>query len=219
MKQPRLPPTGRARVGRQDHEPWFGACPWQSWRSAFPQRLNQIHGIHSSALRRQLSLPEAFKQLRHRRLAEEKEVLYLAFSWRCSEPATTTYAEAAWTRGLPDWIGSDTRSHAFFGGATSIIVPDQWKAGVNKPCYFEPELNRTYQDWATHNGVAIVPARPRSPRDKAKVEQGVLLVQRWILAALRKRQFFLAAVSEAIDELARKLNQKPFRKLQRRLTP
>ena len=125
-----------------------------------------------------------------------------------------TYAEATWTRGLPDWIGSHTRALAFFGGATSIIVPDQWKAGVNKPCYFEPELNRTYQDWATHNGVAIVPARPRSPRDKAKVEQGVLLVQRWILAALRKRQFFsLAALNEAIGELARKLNQKPFRKL------
>ena len=125
-----------------------------------------------------------------------------------------TYAEATWTRALPDWIGSHTRALAFFGGATQFIVPDQWKAGVNKPCYWDPELNRTYQEWAMHNGVAIVPARPRHARDKAKVEQGVLLVQRWILAALRKRQFFsLAQVNEAISELLAKLNQRPFRKL------
>ena len=125
-----------------------------------------------------------------------------------------TYAEATWTRGLPDWIGSHTRTLAFFGGATRLIVPDQWKAGVQKPCYWEPELNRTYQEWATHNGVAIVPARPGHARDKAKVEQGVLLVQRWIVAALRKRQFFsLAQANEAIAELILKLNRRPFRKM------
>jgi transposase len=73
-----------------------------------------------------------------------------------------TYAEATWTRGLPDWIGSHTRALAFFDGATQLIVPDQWKAGVHKPCYWEPELNRTYQEWAMHNGTAIVPARPGS---------------------------------------------------------
>jgi transposase len=125
-----------------------------------------------------------------------------------------TYAEATWTRALPDWIGSHTRALTFFGGATRIIVPDQWKAGVDKPCYWDPELNRTYQDWAMHNDVAIVPARPRHPRDKAKVEQGVQLVQRWVVAALRKRQFFsLAQVNEAVGELIAKLNQRPFRKL------
>jgi transposase len=125
-----------------------------------------------------------------------------------------TYAEATWTRGLPDWIGSHTRALAFFDGATRLIVPDQWKAGVHKPCYWEPELNRTYQEWAMHNGVAIVPARPGRARDKAKVEQGVLLVQRWIVAALRKRQFFsLAQLNQTIGELLDKLNQRPFRKL------
>ena len=125
-----------------------------------------------------------------------------------------TYAEATWTRSLPDWIGSHTRALAFFDGATRLIVPDQWKAGVQKPCYWEPELNRTYQEWALHNAVAIVPARPGHARDKAKVEQGVLLVERCILAALRKRQYFsLAQVNEAIAELMVKVNQKPFRKL------
>jgi transposase len=125
-----------------------------------------------------------------------------------------TYAEATWTRDLADWIGSHTRTLQFFGGCTRLVVPDQWRAGVSQPCYYDPEINRTYHDWATHNGVAVVPARPRSPRDKAKVEQGVLLVQRWVGAVLRKRQFFsLAQLNEAIHPLLDKLNQKPFHKL------
>ncbi len=125
-----------------------------------------------------------------------------------------TYGEATWTRDLDDWIGSHTRALQFFDGSTRLVVPDQWRAGVRQPCYYEPELNRTYQDWAAHNGVAVVPARPRRPRDKAKAEQGVLLVQRWVVAVLRKRQFFsLAQLNEAIRELVAKLNQKPFRKL------
>jgi transposase len=125
-----------------------------------------------------------------------------------------TYAEATWTRDLNDWIGSHTRAVQFFDGCTRLVVPDQWRAGVSQPCYYDPEINRTYHDWATHYGVAVVPARPRSPRDKAKVEQGVLLVQRWVGAALRKRQCFsLAEANEAIRPLLDKLNRKPFRKL------
>ncbi len=125
-----------------------------------------------------------------------------------------TFAEATWTRSLPDWIGSHTRALAFLDGAPRLIVPDQWKAGVDRPCFWEPELNRTYQDWAIHYGVAVVPARPRKARDKAKVEQGVLLVQRWILAALRHRRFFsLGDLNEAIGQLLARLNQRPFRKL------
>ena len=125
-----------------------------------------------------------------------------------------TFAEATWTRDLTDWIGSHTRALQFFRGAPRLVVPDQWRAGVSRPCYWEPELNRTYQDWATHYNVAVVPARPRHARDKAKVEQGVLLTQRWVVAALRKRQFFsLAQLNESIRELIARLNQRPFRKL------
>ena len=94
-----------------------------------------------------------------------------------------------------------------------IAVPDNPKTGVTKACRYEPELNRTYQEMAAHYGVAVVPARPRKPRDKAKVEAGVLLVERWILAALRKRKFFsLAELDEAIAELLERLNHRPFRK-------
>jgi transposase len=125
-----------------------------------------------------------------------------------------TYSGATWTRGLRDWISSHVRAFEFFQGCTRLVVPDNWKSGVKQPCYYEPELNPTYNDWAMHYGVGILPARPYHARDKAKVEAGVQVVQRWVLAALRKRQFFsLAELNEAIGELTRKLNQRPFRKL------
>ena len=125
-----------------------------------------------------------------------------------------TFAEATWTRGLSDWIGSHVRAFEFFRGCTRLVVPDNWRSGVKQPCWYEPELNRTYNDLATHYGVGILPARPYRPRDKAKAEQGVQIVQRWILAALRKRRFFtLTEVNDAIAGLLEKLNQRPFRKL------
>ena len=125
-----------------------------------------------------------------------------------------TYTEATWTRGLRDWIGSHVRAFDFFQGCTRLVVPDNWKSGVKQPCYYEPELNPTYNDLAVHYGVGILTARPYHARDKAKVEAGVQVVQRWVLAALRKRQFFsLAELNEAIRQLTEKLNQRPFRKL------
>jgi len=98
-----------------------------------------------------------------------------------------TFAEATWTQGLGDWIGSHMRAFEFYGGVPEIVVPDNLKSGVTKTCRYEPGVNRTYEEMAQHYGVAVVPARPRKPRDKAKAEAGVLVVERWILAALRKR--------------------------------
>lgn len=125
-----------------------------------------------------------------------------------------TYAEATWKRDLPCWIGSHVRTLEFLQGVPAVIVPDNWKTGVKDPCYYEPDLNPTYHDFAEHYGTVILPARIRKPRDKAKVENGVLVVERWILAALRHRTFFsLAALNEAIGELLVRLNQRKFRKL------
>jgi transposase len=125
-----------------------------------------------------------------------------------------TYAEATWTQNLWDWIHAHIRAFEFFDGTSLLVVPDNLKSGVKTPCYYEPELNRTYGDLAIHYGAGIVPARPYRPRDKAKAEVGVQVVQRWVLAALRKRQFFsLAELNEAILELVHKLNARPFRKL------
>lgn len=125
-----------------------------------------------------------------------------------------TYAEATWTRDLYDWIGSHIRALEFFQGVTAAIVPDNWRTAVSKACWYEPELNPTYRDLAEHYDTVILPARVGRPRDKAKVESGVLVVERWILAALRHRTFIgLSALNQAIRELLQRLNHRKFRKL------
>jgi len=125
-----------------------------------------------------------------------------------------TFAEATWSQSLPDWIGSHVRAFAFFGGVPEIVVPDNLRAGVSAAHRYEPDINPTYQELASHYGVAVIPARVRKPRDKAKVEAGVQLVERWILAALRKQIFFsLTELNLAIRELLTRLNARPFKKL------
>lgn len=125
-----------------------------------------------------------------------------------------TYAEATWTQSLPDWIGSHSRAFEFFGGVPEIVVPDNLKSGVHHPHLYEPDINPTYHELAAHYGVAVIPARSRKPRDKAKVENGVLQVERWILACLRHRTFLsLSALNEAIQTLLARLNQRSFKKL------
>jgi transposase len=124
-----------------------------------------------------------------------------------------TFAEATWSQELPCWIGSHIRALEYFGGLPMLVVPDNLKTGVTKACRYEPDLNPTYSEMAAHYGVAVLPARPRKPRDKAKAENAVQVVQRWIVAALRKRTFFcLGEVNQAIRELLVRLNHKPFRK-------
>jgi len=126
-----------------------------------------------------------------------------------------TYAEASQSQGLADWIGAHMRAFEFMGGVPEIVVPDNLKSGVTKACRYEPSVNRTYEEMAAHYSVAVLPARPLKPRDKAKVEAGVLLAERWILAVLRKRKFFtLAELNQAISQLLVKLNDRPFRKRQ-----
>jgi len=125
-----------------------------------------------------------------------------------------TYAEACQSEELPHWIGAHVRAFGFFGCLPKVLVPDNLRAAVKKACRYDPELNPTYQAMARHYGLAVIPARVGKPKDKAKVEAGVLLVERWILATLRHRTFFsLAEANQAIRELLIKLNQKPFKKL------
>jgi len=127
-----------------------------------------------------------------------------------------TYAEAQAAQSMPHWIGGHVRALAFLGGVPEVLVPDNLKTGVKSPHLYEPDLNPTYQEFAHHYGVAVVPARTRKPKDKAKVEVGVQVVERWILARLRDRTFFsLAEVNQAIDELLQELNQRPMRHLEK----
>ena len=132
-----------------------------------------------------------------------------------SGASSYTYVEATWTQTLPDWIGAHVRCFAFLGGVHEIIVPDNLKAGVSSACRYEPDLNPTYAELARHYGCAIVPARVRKPRDKAKVENAVQGVERSILAPLRNRTFFsLAELNQAIWERLDEYNRKPFQKLE-----
>lgn len=125
-----------------------------------------------------------------------------------------TYAEATWTQSLPDWIGSHVRAFDFFGGVPGTVVSDNLKAGVTKACFRDPQINRTYAEMAAHYGTAVIPARPRKPRDKAKVEVAVQLVQRWIYARLRDRRFIsLAELNAAIRELLQTFNDRRTRHL------
>jgi transposase len=125
-----------------------------------------------------------------------------------------TYAEATWTQQLPDWISSHARAFNFIGGVTAQVVSDNLKAGVTKACFYDPAINRTYADMANHYDTAIVPARPNKPKDKAKVEGAVLLVERWIMARLRHCQFFsLDELNAAIRPLVDQLNSKVSRHL------
>lgn len=125
-----------------------------------------------------------------------------------------TYAEASLTQQLPDWIASHVRCFEYMGAVAALLVPDNLKAAIKRACRYEPECTSTYEDLARHYGTAILPARPYKPRDKAAAEMSVLLVERWILARLRNRQFFsLEELNAAIRELLVDLNDRPFKKL------
>jgi transposase len=125
-----------------------------------------------------------------------------------------TFAEATWSQSLPNWIGSHVRVFEALGGVPQVIVPDNLKAAVSRAHRYEPELNRTYAELAQHYGVAVVPARAAHPRDKAKVEVGVQVVERWMLARLRHHTFFsLTALNTTLTDLRADLNRRPFKKL------
>jgi len=127
--------------------------------------------------------------------------------------SSLTFAEATRTQRSPDFIASHIHAFEYFGGLTDALVPDQLKSGVIEACRYEPKSQRTYEELAWHYGTAIVPARPGKPRDKAKAEVGVQVVQRWILARLRNERFFsIDSLNERIAELLEELNDRPMRR-------
>lgn len=124
------------------------------------------------------------------------------------------YAEAFPSQQLHDWIEAHIHAFEHFGGVSAIIVPDNLKSAVSRACRYEPDLNPTYQDMALHYGAAVIPARPGKPRDKAKVETGVQVVEREVLAPLRHRSFFsFSEMNAAIRERLMMVNARPLQKL------
>lgn len=125
-----------------------------------------------------------------------------------------TFCEATWSQKLPDWINSHVRAFDFIGGVPAIVVPDNLKSAVTKACRYDPDLNPSYQQLAAHYGTALVPARPLKPKDKAKAEVGVQIIERWILARLRHHTFFsLGELNVCIKALLKEVNNKPFKQL------
>lgn len=125
-----------------------------------------------------------------------------------------TYAEATATQTLADWLGSHVRSFEFFGGVPELVIPDNLKSAVTRTCRYDPDVNPSYQQLAEHYRVVIIPARPRKPKDKSKAELSVQLVERWILARLRKITFFsLAELNRCIHALLQDLNTRPFKRM------
>jgi len=124
-----------------------------------------------------------------------------------------TYAEARWTETLPDWIGAHVNALSAIGGVPKAAVCDNLKAGITKPSRYEPGINRTYQDLADHYGFVVLPTRVRKPRDKAKVEVAVLIVERFVLAKLRNRHFFsLDELNVEVRECVATINAKVMKK-------
>ena len=123
------------------------------------------------------------------------------------------YAEAFLDEKQEAWINAHVNAYRFYSGVTRILVPDNLKTGVIKNTKNETVLNRSYREMAEHYGTAVIPARPRTPKDKAFVEGSVGVVSTWIIAALRNRQFFsLAELNEAVSERLYEFNHKPFQK-------
>lgn len=124
-----------------------------------------------------------------------------------------TYAEALPNKQMESFLKAHRNAFAFYGGCPALLVEDNTKTGVTRACRYEPDLNPTYQQFAEHYGVGVLPTRVRKPRDNAKAESAVQTVQRWIVMRLRQRRFFsLAEANAAIRELLTHLNQRPFRK-------
>ena len=125
-----------------------------------------------------------------------------------------TYAEATRSQKLPDWLQSHVRMFDYLGGVPEIVVPDNLRSGVTSACRYDPQNNPSYQQLAEHYGVAVIPARPYKPKDKAKAEVGVQIVERWIMMRLRHHTFFsLAELNQCIRILLDELNAKPFKQM------
>lgn len=144
---------------------------------------------------------------------DEWHCVYACLDGSVLGASSYTYAEAQAAQDLPSWIGGHCRALEFFGGVPAMVVPDNLKAGVRDPSWYEPDLNPTYADWAAYYGTTVLPARPKHPRDRAKVEVGVQVAERWILAVLRHRTLTsVAEANTAIWELVDRLNARPFKK-------
>lgn len=190
------------------HYSWF-CYQYRLWRSHIDVWMRQIHKLGEKCFIDYVGTPVPIVINVNTGEVREAQLFVAALG-----ASNFTFVEATWTQQLPDWIASHVHAFEFFGGVPEMVVCDNLKSGVHKAHRYEPDLNPTYQDLAMHYGVAIIPARVATPKDKAKVENAVQQVERRIVAKLRHRTFFsLVELNQALKPLLLELNQQPFQKL------
>ena len=187
---------------------------WRCSYGGFCRRYNKWKGRHQLSMR-QIHKPGEKLFVDYSGLTvpvvdlETGEVTDAEIFVSCFGASNYTFAEATPSQALAHWIGSHQRALEFYGGVPACIVPDNLKSGVTTACRYEPGINRSYQDFAAHYGVAVIPARPDRPRDKAKVEKAVQEVERQILAPMRHHQFTsFTELNAAIGERLQRLNHR-----------
>lgn len=203
---------------------------WVEYREAHPEGYG--YSQYCELYRRYVGKLDPPMRLQHR-AGEKLFVDYAGDTIRVSDPgykdlrsaqifvavlgaSNYTYAEAQPSQELVHWIGGHVRAFTYFGGVPEIVVPDNLKQGVKHPSWYEPDLKETYQELAQHYDLAVIPARVKHPRDKAKVEVGVQVVERWILARLRHQTFVsLSGLNRAIADLLQELNRTPMEHLEK----
>jgi transposase len=182
---------------------------YSAWRARLKPSMRRVHPGGERAF---IDYSGKKPRLRDAITGDDREVELFVMVLGASN---YTYAEATWSQKLTDFVGSTIRGFEHFGGAPQVIVPDQLRSAVKGPDRYEPDINAAYLEMAQHYGTTVIPARPRRPKDKAKVEGAVLIAQRWILAKLRNATFFsLTDLNQAISQLLEELNAKPFQKLE-----
>lgn len=200
------------------HEEYLAAHPdgygytqfvahYRTWAAAQRMTMRQLHRAGDKVfVDYSGKKPAIFDPLTGERVEVELFIAVLGAS-------NYTWAEATRTQRSHDWIESHVRLLEFLRGVPRALVPDQLKSGVVVASRYDPTIQRTYEELAQHYGTTILPARPAHPRDKAKVENGVLLAQRWILARLRNQTFFsLDELNARIAELVGDLNNRTMRR-------
>jgi transposase len=182
---------------------------YRHWRDRLKRSMRQTHHVGEKVFVDYAGQTVPIHSDRTRQLTGRAQIFVAVLG-----ASNYTYACATETQNHADWIAAHVRCFEFFGGVPTIIVPDQPRALITTPDRYEPEAHRSYEDMANHYGSVIIPARPRKPQDKAKVEVGVQIVERWILARLRHRRFYsLRELNDAIAGLIVQLNERPFKKL------
>ena len=120
-----------------------------------------------------------------------------------------TFVDASYSQQQKDFINSHVKAYEFFQGCPRVVVPDNLKSAVISNNKKGIVINESYAALARYYNMAVEPTRPYKPKDKAKAEQGVLGIQRWIIASLRYQRFFsVDELNDAISILLDKYNNK-----------